>query len=602
MIYSAPLISLRNVHVSFDSFKALDGIDFDLRKGEIHGLVGEHRAGKSTLVKLLSGAVKKESGSIIIKDKIIEYFTPRSAMQNRIGIVYQDLNIIPSINAVENIFSGQRSANFLGFLNNKLMKKKAIDLLSYLDTKINMDVPLSLLTKQEQQMVEIARALSVNPEILILDEISNRLTPKEMEKIYKLLFELKKKGQSIIYISHNMDEIFRFADRVTILQDGHRKGTDEIRNLDKVKLIKLTYSFVLSRDELEKDNMELYLLKKYNENIIKNIPIGVVILDKEQKISMVNIAALKLLGSDHSDIIGNKIKGFLALNLGEWTDVIMSVIEDKSEKIWEDLSWLNEKIVTIKVFPLRDNDHIYIGSIMLLEDVSQERYFNDYLLRTEKIASIAELAAGVAHEINTPLSVVVNYVDLLKQKLTDTAHLKRLILIENELNMISEIIGSLLSFTKIKQLPMKKVKLNSIINEVVLLLQHKVIVNEIHLKIIDNESEIYILGEKNRLKQVFINLLKNSIEAVLKGGHITINLEVKGDGWVEVSIIDDGYGIPPDVINKIFDPFFSTKSGKKNTGLGLSICQHIIESHQGIITCHSAEKTKMGIRLPIIGN
>lgn len=114
-------------------------------------------------------------------------------------------------------------------------------------------------------MIEIARALSVDPEILILDEISSRLTPTEMEKIYKLLFELKKKGQSIIYISHNMDEIFRFADRVTILQDGHRKGTEEIKNLDKIKLIKLTYSFILSRDELEKDNMELYLLK----NIMK---------------------------------------------------------------------------------------------------------------------------------------------------------------------------------------------------------------------------------------------------------------------------------------------------------------------------------------------
>ncbi len=596
------VISLRNVHVSFESFKALNGIDFDLRKGEIHGLVGEHRAGKSTLVKLLSGAVKKESGSIIIKDKNIEYFTPRSAMQNRIGIVYQDLNIIPSINAVENIFSGQRIVSAFGFLNKKLMKKKAVDLLSYLDTKINMDIPLSFLTKQEQQMIEIARALSVDPEILILDEISSRLTPTEMEKIYKLLFELKKKGQSIIYISHNMDEIFRFVDRVTILQDGHRKGTEEIKNLDKIKLIKLTYSFVLSRDELEKDNMELYLLKKYNESIIKNIPIGVVILNKERNISMVNLAALKLLDSEHSDIIGNGIKELLDLNLREWTNEILSAIKEKSDNIWEDLSWPDEKIVTIKVFPLRDNDHTFIGSIMLLEDVSKERYFNDYLLRTEKIASIAELAAGVAHEINTPLSVVINYVDLLKQRLTDRSSLKRLSLIENELNMISEIIGSLLSFTKIKQLPMKQVNIGSILTEVVLLVQHKIIGKNIHLLHTENPVDVYVLGDENRLKQVFINLLKNSIEAVLEGGHISINLDVKGEGWVEVSITDDGYGIPANVINKIFDPFFSTKAGKKNTGLGLSICQHIIESHQGIITCHSAGKTTMGIRLPIIGN
>lgn len=195
MKYPIPVISLRNVHVSFESFKALNGIDFDLRKGEIHGLVGEHRAGKSTLVKLLSGAIRKESGSIIIRNRNIDFFTPRSAMKNRIGIVYQDLNIISSINAVENIFSGQRIVSAFGFLNKRLMKKKAVSLLSSLDTEINMDVPLSFLTKQEQQMVEIARALSIDPEILILDEISSRLTPTEMEKIYKLLFELKKKGR-----------------------------------------------------------------------------------------------------------------------------------------------------------------------------------------------------------------------------------------------------------------------------------------------------------------------------------------------------------------------------------------------------------------------
>jgi len=603
MNHIEPLISLRNVHVTYESFKALDGIDFDLNSGEIHGLVGEHRAGKSTLVKLLSGAISKESGLFLYKGKEIESFSPRSAMQNGIGIIYQDLNIIPSINAVENIFTGQRIVSSLGFLKSKEMKRRAASLLDSLNMEINMETPLSSLTRQEQQMVEIAKALSLNPEILIFDEISSRLTPTEMEKIYKLLFDFKNKGKSIIYISHNMDEIFRFADRVTILQDGRRIGTEEVKDLDKIKLMKLTYSFVLSREELEKDNMELYLLKKYNENIIKNIPIGVMILDMEKQISQVNLSALKLFNSGEEELTEKAIGIVLGNILKEHRDEITEAIELMSEGVWEDLQWSENRIVTIKVFPLHDNSRDCIGSILLLEDVSQERYFNDYLLRSEKIASVAELAAGVAHEINTPLSVIHNYIDLLKPNYIDSYSSDKLDRIKNQLSMISDIIGGLLSFSKIQSLPSKQLDITELVDDVVLLIQHKIISKNIHLKWEKSKQNSYVSGDENRLKQVLINLLINGIEAVLEGGHIGIDIEQNENEWVEISIRDDGSGIPPHLMSKIFNPFFSTKAGKKNAGLGLSICQHIIESHNGVITCQSGDEgTTMGIRLPISGN
>ncbi|MBF9016560.1 ATP-binding protein [Oceanispirochaeta sp. M2] len=602
MNHLEPLISLKNVHVTYESFKALNGIDFDLNSGEIHGLVGEHRAGKSTLVKLLSGAVIKESGHFLYKGQEVESFSPRSAMQNGIGIIYQDLNIIPSINAVENIFTGQRIVSSLGFLKSKEMKRRAASLLESLNMEINMEIPLSSLTRQEQQMVEIAKALSLNPEILIFDEISSRLTPTEMEKIYKLLFEFKNKGKSIIYISHNMDEIFRFADRVTILQDGRRIGTEEVKDLDKIKLMKLTYSFVLSREELEKDNMELYLLKKYNENIIKNIPIGVMILDKDKQITQVNLSALKLFSPGEEELTGKILGTVLGNILKDHGAEISKAIELMTEGVWEDLQWSENRIVTIKVFPLHDNSLDCIGSILLLEDVSQERHFNDYLLRSEKIASVAELAAGVAHEINTPLSVIHNYIDLLKPNYMDSYSSDKLDRIKNQLSMISDIIGGLLSFTKIQSLPPKQLDITELVDDVVLLIQHKIISKNIHLKWEKGEQNIYVSGDENRLKQVLINLLINGIEAVLEGGHIGIFIEQNENEWVEISIRDDGSGIPPHILSKIFNPFFSTKAGKKNTGLGLSICQHIIESHNGVITCQSDEGTTMGIRLPIVGN
>jgi len=182
------MIELRDVHVSYGTFKALCGIDIKINRGEIHGLVGDHGAGKSTLVKLLCGAVSKESGTILFNDKIVESLSPRIAIKNGIGIVHQEQNVIPTINAVENIFSGQSIVNYFGFVKTREMKNKAEILFSSLGIDINLEIPLSCLSRQEQLMVEIAKALSIDPEILILDEISSRLTPIELLFIFLIIW------------------------------------------------------------------------------------------------------------------------------------------------------------------------------------------------------------------------------------------------------------------------------------------------------------------------------------------------------------------------------------------------------------------------------
>ncbi len=139
-----------------------------------------------------------------------------------------------------------------------------------------------------------------------------------------------------------------------------------------------------------------------------------------------------------------------------------------------------------------------------------------------------------------------------------------------------------------------------IIDEVVLLVDHKIREKSIDLRLPVRGEDILVFGEENSLKQVFVNLIINSAEAVLERGKITIEVKrIEPDDCVEVSVTDDGCGIPPELADKIFDPFFSTKAGKKNTGLGLSICQHIVESHDGIIICSSREDTTMSVRLPI---
>lgn len=594
---------MKNIHVSYGQTNALRVVDFDLFEGEIHALVGEHRAGKSTLIKILSGLLKKEQGQIIYNNNAINYFTTKTAINNSIGTVYQDLNIICTLNAIENIFSNRLKTTWYGAIKYSEMQKEVEELLTKLNVNIDLKEPLENLTIAEQQMIELARVLSINPQILILDEISSKLTPEEMEIVYKIIYKLKEEGKSIIYISHNMDEIFEFSDRVTILKDGKSRGTEEIKDLDKIKLINLTYSYVLSREELKQNNVELYYFKKYNENIIKNIPIGVLILDIENNIYLLNYAAIEILELEDINISGKNIDVILK-SINNYSDEIFSKIEACESFVWEEVNYLYEKILKITIFPFKDEDYKFLGTIILFEDVSQERFFKDYLLRTEKISSIAELAAGVAHEINNPLGIILNNIELLKRKFNKEDGIVKISKIENEIRRIKDIILSLLSFSKVKNVPNKKINLVEVLDDIILLVNFRLQRKNINLKWKKSKENIPVIANENKLKQVFINLIINSIEAVLNEGIIEIKIiQNNKEKYVEAIIIDNGYGIPENIMDNIFNPFYSTKVNKSNTGLGLSICQHIIESQKGIITCESKNnRTCFSVKLPIAFN
>ncbi len=594
------LVSLRRITINYGPVQALKGVDFDIARGEIHGLVGEHRAGKSSLVKLLSGAIAKNSGRIFFKGNEVDSFTPKTAIAAGIAIVYQNINVIPSISAVENIYSGRRVTNKFGFVDDRAMVEGADSLFRKLNVNIEPRAPLEDLTEAQQLMVEIAKAISIDPELIIFDEISNKLTPSEMETVYRILFEFKRRNRSVVYISHNMDEIFQFADRVTILRDGIRQGTEEIQDLDKVKLIRMTYSHVLSREELEQNNRALFVLKKYNEAIIRNLPIGVIILDQHKVISIINLAAFKILNVPNEPISNLPIETLLCRCGMEKTDEIVSKIVGAEEYKWEELHCSEGALIRMKVFPFRDDEYDQLGTIVIIEDIAKDRYFQDYLLRSEKIASIAELATGVAHEIRNPLSVISNYINLLKRRHRNDIDTDRLMKIEKELNRISDIIGSLLSFSRVRKIPMTPISLENLIGEVVLLVDHLITKKSISLCVPTNYRGVRVLGDENSLKQVFVNLVINSIEAVLERGEIEIRIEYDELNYsVDISVIDNGCGIPPENTDRVFDPFFSTKVGSKNTGLGLSVCQHIVESHEGIIVCTGGTKTVMNVRLPV---
>jgi two-component system sensor histidine kinase AtoS len=449
--------------------------------------------------------------------------------------------------------------------------------------------------------VELARALLLSPSILILDEISSKLTPQEMEIVYRIIRDYKREGKSIIYISHNMDEIFEFADRVTVLKDGIRRGTEEITNIDRVKLINLTYSFVLSREELTQTNIELYNYKKYNEDIIKNLPVGVIILGPDGKVYLANYSAVLILSVEQEELSERGLDTFLPRIESGVADEVKKAVAGMERRSWEEVRFGEDKILKLTIFPFVDEKTAHLGTILLVEDVSKDFHIKNYLIRAEKVASVAELAAGVAHEINNPLGIMANYLEIVKQRQLPGDVREKVQKMENELHRIVDIIGSLLSFSRITDYPMRSVPLFSVVREAVLLLRHRIEAKGIHFSSDMGDEEAFILGDENKLKQVFINLIMNSIEAVLDGGEVSVLHEIdRENGIAEVMIADNGYGIPEDIRNRIFDPFFSTKATKTNTGLGLSICQHIVEAYHGIISCASSPgRTIFTVSLPL---
>ena len=598
---ASPLLQMRGIQVSYGSIPALRGADFDLYAGEIHALVGAHRAGKSSLVKLLSGAVRKDAGEILFDGRRVELFTPRSAIRSGIGMVYQHLNVIPSLSAAENIFAGRLLKSGLIRLNHRRMNDEAAAIFTRMSFPVDVDIPVNRLTVAAQHMVELARVLSFDPRVLILDEVSSKLTPEEMERIYPLLLALRDQGRSVIYISHNMEEIFQFADRVTILKDGCTMDTERIQELDRIKLIKLTYSFVLSREELGRQNLELYNLKRYNENIIKNIPVGVVILNEQQGIYLTNYAATKILELG-GDVTGKSFGEVVSAEQFPDLPRVMQCIEARGEVFLTESPFGGEKILSVSVFPFRDEDYALLGTIILVEDVSRERSIDEYLLRTEKLASTAELAAGVAHEINNPLGIVQNYVELLKLRDLDGDSRVKLGKIENEVARIAKIVGSLLSFSKFSDVNIHEVDVAEALEEVLLLLAHRFAEKSIQVAKKMPATPARILGDDDKLRQLFLNLFTNSIEAVPEGGAIAAELTADGEREaVEVTITDNGAGIPPEILGRIYDPFFSTKKSRRNAGLGLSICQRIVELHGGVISCASEPGVSTCFRLRFPG-
>ena len=233
------VLKMQNISKSFPGVKALDDVHLNVYAGEVMALLGENGAGKSTLMKILSGVYKKDAGSIIYKGQEIEVSSPAESTRMGIAIIHQELNLIDHMKVYENVYLGREITNSLGILNKSEMIKNTKRVLDKLNINIDPNDKVGSLSIAQQQMVEIAKALLVDANIIILDEPTDTLTDKEADILFSIVNELKEQKIGIVFISHKLDEIFKICDRVTVLRDG--KFIDErlVSEIDEDLIIKM---------------------------------------------------------------------------------------------------------------------------------------------------------------------------------------------------------------------------------------------------------------------------------------------------------------------------------------------------------------------------
>ncbi|HJX24441.1 MAG TPA: sugar ABC transporter ATP-binding protein [Candidatus Bathyarchaeia archaeon] len=253
---SQPLLRMEQIDKQYPGVHALDNVDFELFEGEVHVLLGENGAGKSTLVKILSGSIQKDSGRIFIRGQEIQNINPERAQELGIGMVYQELSLIPALTVAENIFLGQWPRKTMRVVDWDEMYRKARESLTSLGVNIDPHLEVRQLEVAEQQLTEIARVLTKQPEILLLDEPTSALSNVERSRLFEILNRLRKRGVGIVYISHLLAEVPLVGQRVTVLRDGKVIGTLPVNEAAAETLINMMVGRKLT-EQYPKENVSL---------------------------------------------------------------------------------------------------------------------------------------------------------------------------------------------------------------------------------------------------------------------------------------------------------------------------------------------------------
>jgi len=397
----------------------------------------------------------------------------------------------------------------------------------------------------------------------------------------------------------------RFRDRtVAILGlgktvDGDYLSSDDLELLSTIAgYLAVAIENARLYESLEQKASQIERLKDFSENIIESLKIGVLTTDLEERVESWNQQIEDLLEIPRTEALGHKLQDVLPPDLA--IQVAARATPDHVSGIYKfrlKTRSARELVINASIAPLLSKDGAHIGRLLLLDDITQRMRMDEQMLQNEKLTSLGLLAAGVAHEVNTPLAVISNYIQMLaKQIPADDPKQKTIERIVKQTFRASEIVNNLLNFSRTGSGETVEVDLNGVLEETLTLVQHPFKANRVHVLKNYMPKLPSVLGSTTRLQQVFLNLFLNARDAMPGGGMLEVRTAAH-NGSVEVEVTDTGMGIPPEHLHRIFDPFFTTKSTGKGTGLGLSVSYGIIKEHAGKVEVRSTPGKGTSFRL-----
>jgi len=349
---------------------------------------------------------------------------------------------------------------------------------------------------------------------------------------------------------------------------------------------------------LEQKALQIERLKDFSENIVASLRIGILTVDLEDRIESWNPQLEELLGIPPGEALGRRVEEVLPHDLT--AEIATRAPNDHVSSIYRfhlNTRTNHHRVVNASIAPLLGKSGARLGHLVLLDDITQRVRLEDQMVQTEKLTSLGLLAAGVAHEVNTPLAVISNYVQMLAKQLTaDDPRHKTVERIVKQTFRASEIVNNLLNFSRTGGTEPVAVDLNSVLEETLTLVQHPL--KTARVSVVRNyTAELpQVLGSATRLQQVFLNLFMNARDAMPNGGMLEVRTGAQ-NGSVEIEVSDTGTGIPPENLHRIFDPFFTTKATGRGTGLGLSVSYGIIKEHAGKVEVRSTPGKGTSFRL-----
>lgn len=602
MASTEAVLSLKGITLDRNNNRDLDEVNLEFFPGTIHCVLGKYGSGKSSLVQIIRGSKKPTGGRIVTSHTEYSQFRIKEALNLGIAVIQHDDRFIDNMKVKEFLFE-----KFYHNNSSIISSKKMNQNLNTLKDKYKIDdygdLPLGRIPVSDKFYLSIVKNINQTPRIFILDEILDKLNTSHLAKTIQLLKEHALTGMSVVLITNNIDEVYNIAERVSILKNGRVIYNDDIKKIEKINLIKLAYIEISKSDQDKLADRNFYQLLKYNEAILLELPINLLIVDNEMIVKIANKSAKNFFSFEENDYFNQPLVKIFRGNIHAF-DLIQDAFTNREATLIHNLvlTFGEENYHTdIKTNPIFDGP-VFIGFIIAIEDVTEQEDSRKKLFMTENLASVGLLSAGVAHEINNPLEIISNCVSFLSYHIDKEELQEKIETINSEVNSISKIISNLVGITHQKTYTSEVFNLNEMILNLIDLLNQNALNQRIKINFANTGEMFFIKADITEIKQVLLNIIKNSIEAINGEGSIDIHMSRFDDNFVEIVIEDSGTGIDEDLIKNIFLPFYSNKhTGKQNQGLGLYISYSIVKKYNGnIIVKNMNNGCRFSITLPVL--